>query len=95
MFAEAVDSSCTEVKCHGSWRSGKSREIMMGQYLLADRIGCTSWGFDRDVTKLGTLQKLFENKLTNFAWKCRSCQCSYSLEKEQGGGRKQSIKQRC
>lgn len=39
----------------------------MGKYLLADRIGCTSWGFDHDVTKLGTLQKLFENKLKNFA----------------------------
>lgn len=94
---KAVESSCKEVKCHGSWRSGKSQEIMMGKYLFADRIGCTgtSWGFDHDVTKLGTLQKLSENKLKNFAWKCRSCQCSYFLEKERGGERKQRLKQRC
>lgn len=47
---KAADSNCKEVKCHGSRRSGKSREIMMGKYLLAYRIGCTSWGFGHDVT---------------------------------------------
>lgn len=94
---KAVESICEEVKCLGSWRSGKSQEIMMGKYLFADRIGCTgtSWGFHHDVTKLGTLQKLSENKLKNFAWKCRSCQGSYFFEKEWGVKRKQRIKQRC
>ena len=67
----------------------------MGKYLLADRTEHTSQNLSYDVTKSGTLQKMSENRLKNFAWKCRSRQYGYFLEKKQGGRRKQRIKAWC